>query len=369
MKTMVVAGLIVNAALALNGYAVAPADGRMFQREAVLKLINRVNDWQVANPWARPGWDRNWERATWYTGVMAAYKATGEERLLKQAMAWGKHHKWQLSEDPHGGNMLFGAQIWLDLYFVAKNKAMIQPTIAWCASEASNSPGGKVKRWYGWEPYVDSLYSSPTLVKLYKATGDPKYLALFHAFWDDIRQTLFDKEIGLFYRDELAIKQGKEAGRKLIWSRGNGWAFGALANALDDLPAEDPRRPEYVELLRTMAASLARCQGADGLWRTNLADPEQFPGPESSGTGFFVYGIGWGIRHGLLDKATYLPVVQKGWTGLVGCVSPAGVVQYGQNISDRPAAVEKKSTHEYVVGAFLLAASEVYRLAEEFPVK
>jgi rhamnogalacturonyl hydrolase YesR len=363
MKTMIVAG-VAAAWVAATAGAVEPVAGAIFQREAVRNLIHKVNDWQLAHPWARPPWDRNWERATWYTGVMAAYKATGDQHLLDQAMAWGKHHEWAVSEDPPGGNKLFGAQVWLDLYYITRDRALLQPTIAWCAADKSNSPGGKNKRWYGWEPYVDSLYSSPTLVKLYAATGDPKYVAKFHAFWDDLRQTLFDKEDGLFYRDEIALKQKTVSGRKVFWARGNGWAFGALVQVLDNLPADDPRRQEYVELFKTMAASLARRQGADGLWRTNLGDLDQFPGPESSGTAFFVYGMGWGIRQGLLEKATYLPVVQKGWRGLVGCVSPAGVVQYGQGIGDRPAAVEKASTHEYVVGAFLLAASELYRLAD-----
>ena len=36
-------------------------------------------------------------------------------------------------------------------------------------------------------------------------------------------------------------------------------------------------------------------QGADGLWRENLDDPNQIPSPETSGTGFFCFGLAWGI--------------------------------------------------------------------------
>jgi len=35
---------------------------------SVEERMHRVNDWQLAHPWKET--DRNWMRATWYTGVM-----------------------------------------------------------------------------------------------------------------------------------------------------------------------------------------------------------------------------------------------------------------------------------------------------------
>jgi rhamnogalacturonyl hydrolase YesR len=133
-----------------------------------------------------------------------------------------------------------------------------------------------------------------------------------------------------------------------------------------------------VELLKTMAAALAQAQGPDGLWRPNLADPAEFPMPESSGSGFFCYGLAWGINHGVLDRATYLPVVQRAWRALrlivgTGITAAAnipyakwndnGKVQWGQPVGDRPVAVKQEDTQEYVTGAFLLAGSKMYKLA------
>ena len=130
------------------------------------------------------------------------------------------------------------------------------------------------------------------------------------------------------------------------------------------LPKDDPSRPRYVELFKTMAASLAKRQSADGLWRSNLDDPDEFPMPETSGTGFFCYGLAWGIRNGLLDREAYLPVVKKAWAGLVRCVSDEGQVQWGQLVGAFPVSVQREHTHEYVTGTFLLAGSEVLRLAK-----
>ena len=39
--------------------------------EDIHRLMIRVNEWQIAHPVMKES-DRNWERATWYTGVMAA---------------------------------------------------------------------------------------------------------------------------------------------------------------------------------------------------------------------------------------------------------------------------------------------------------
>jgi rhamnogalacturonyl hydrolase YesR len=244
---------------------------------------------------------------------------------------------------------------------------MIQPVIRWLDTPAPNSPAG-AKRWYviPWREgmsYADSLYGAPALAMLAQATGDRKYLDIMNAFFWDVTGELFDKQEGLYYRDKRYIGQKTANGKKVLWSRGSGWVFAGIARILDYLPKHDPERGRYVELFQTMAASLVKRQGADGLWRTNLADPQDLPMPESSGTGFFCFGLAWGINHGILDRAEYLPAVKKAWAGLYRSVSPEGKVQFGQQVAAAPASVEKDSTHEYVTGTFLLAGSQVYKLA------
>jgi rhamnogalacturonyl hydrolase YesR len=332
------------------------------QTEEILPLLHRVNNWQIANPRMKPN-DRNWERGTWHTGVMAAYKATGDEKFLQQAMAWGKQHQWMVGTESSGANKLFCVETWAECYFVKQDKAMLAPSIEWLGTAAKNSPAG-AKVWYleGGRRYADSLYGACTLAMLSKATGDKKYLAYTHDFFWDVQAELFDKDEGLFYRDKRFIGQQTKNGKKVFWSRGNGWVLGGIVRVLEYLPEDDPQRPRYVELLKTMAVAIAKRQGADGLWRPNLADPDDVPLPESSGTGFFCYGIAWGINRGLLDRTTYEPVVRKAWAGLVKSVSADGRVQWGQPVGDRPVNLQQSQTHEYVTGTFLLAGSEMLKL-------
>lgn len=334
-------------------------------RKEILALMKKVNAWQVSNPSMRAG-DRNWERGTWYTGVMAARKATRDPVFLKQAMDWGTEHGWQVgTEKANGANRLFCAETWLELFFIKEDRAMIEPTIQWLATDAPNSPGG-AKRWYleGYDhAYVDSLYGAPALAMLAKATGDRKYLSIMHAFFDDVTGELLDKSTGLYYRDKRFLTEKTPNGKKVLWSRGNGWVFAGIARILEYLPQDNPKRQEYIGIFRRMAIELVKRQSNDGFWRANLDDPQVLPEPETSGTGFFCFGLAWGVDHGILSRSEFLPSIQKAWSALSASVTPEGKVQWGQQVDSQPNRVQRDSTHEYVTGAVLLAGSEVWRLA------
>jgi unsaturated rhamnogalacturonyl hydrolase len=337
--------------------------GRIQSRAEVLAIMHKVNDWQSRHPVMSPD-DRDWERGTWYTGVMAAWKATRDPKFLNQALDWGRQHQWQVGREEAGANRLFCVETWLELYFFKKDKGMIEPAIKWLDTNAPNSPAG-ARRWYlaSDRSYVDSLYGASALAMLTKATRNGKYLTIMHAFFDDVTGELFDKEAGLYYRDNRYIGRNTASGKKILWSRGNGWAFAGIARVLEYLPKGNQNRREYVGIFRRMAAELVKRQGADGLWRPNLDDPEQVPVPETSGSGFFCYGLAWGVNHGLLDRARYLPVVRKAWAGLCRSVDSEGKVQWGQQVDAEPNMLKQESTHEYVTGTFLLAGSEMYKLA------
>ena len=336
-----------------------------FSPEAIAEVMRKTNDYQMHHP-VMKGANRNWERGTWFTGVMAAYQATGEEAYRGQARRFGEEHQWQPGTEKPGGNVLTCTQTYLELYQLESNRAMIEPTIQWLNSPRPNTPaGGAIWYFGGGRRYADSLYvGPPALALLAKITGEEKYRDWMNQFFWDVHAELFDPQEALFYRDRRFIGQTTVHGKKVLWSRGNGWAFASLPRILDQLPLDAPARPKFVALFGAMAASLVKRQGPDGLWRPNLADMEEFPMRESSGTGFFCYGLAWGIRTALLDRETYLPSVRQAWAGLVDCLSDEGKVRWGQWVGDRPVAITEDSSHEYVTGTFLLAGSEVLKLVK-----
>jgi len=366
-------GNVVHAAAAVAARREVTTDPVLPKKQQILTLLQRANSWQMAHPVMKPD-DRNWERATWYTGVMAAWKATQDRLFLDQALEWGRQQEWQVGTEPAGANRLFCVETWTELYLVKKDRGMIEPAIQWLATPGPISPAGS-KQWY-LDPYgdshnkehelvyVDSLYGASALAMLAKATGDQKYIDIMNAFFEDVTGQLLDKESGLYYRDPRFIGQRTANGKKIFWSRGNGWAFAGIARVLEYLPKNHPSRQHYLEIFRQQAAELIKRQGADGLWRVNLEDPDPFPNPETSGTGFFCFGLAWGINHGVLNRKEYLPAVEKAWAGLTQSLSPEGKVLWGQQVDGEPHFVARESTHEYVTGTFLLSGSEIYNLAQ-----
>lgn len=61
------------------------------------------------------------------------------------------------------------------------------------------------------------------------------------------------------------------------------------------LPTGDTRRPEYTYNPQELSRSLLTRQRADRFWNVNLADPLQHPGPETSGTALFAFGLAYAI--------------------------------------------------------------------------
>lgn len=356
----------------------------VYDKESVKAIMDKVNKYQLENPWTE--FDDNWKRGTYYTGVMACYQATGDKKYLEQCDAWGKKLNWQIPSirPDHalsGVNLLTCGQTWLESYMAQKNKYKIDPIIAHLENPAIKNPVSNPLEWYfeGGRRYVDGLFTGPpALAMLYSITKDEKYLDWMEACFWDVYGKLYDIEENLFYRDHRffpdCYEQRKNdpnwkgnhqvtaAGKKVMWSRGNGWAIAGIARILKYLPQDHASYTRYEEVFKNMAQALKSRQSEEGFWYPNLNDPDDFLVKETSGTGFFIYGLAYGINNGILDKTEYLPIVKKAWESVYLAVSKEGKVQWGQLVGDRPVTINKEDSYEYVTGIFLLAASEVYKL-------
>ena len=219
--------------------------------------------------------------------------------------------------------------------------------------------------------WCDALFMGPAaFIKLGITLKENKYLELNDKLFKECYDLLYDKEEHLYARDmkykwnEPGIKVIKEAnGKKIFWSRGNGWVMGGLVRTISELPKDYPTRDFYIQNYKEMAEKIITLQQADGLWRASLLDPDSYPGGEASGSGFYTYALAWGINNGILDKAKYLPVVEKAWVGLNSLIQPDGHVGWTQPIGADPKKnFNAESWEVYGTGAFLLAGSEVIKL-------
>jgi hypothetical protein len=144
---------------------------------------------------------------------------------------------------------------------------------------------------------------------------------------------------------------------------------------MDVLPTNDLHYAEYLQTFQDMAVALKAVQRSDGFWNVNLAYTNDYPGPESSGTACFTYGLAWGINHGYLDSNTYLPTVINGWNVLaIGALHHStgadnGFLGYEQSTGSKPADGQPvtytsvPNFDDFGLGLFLLAGSQIYQLS------
>jgi len=325
--------------------------------------MKKVADWQLRV--AEPKFNEQWTFAALYDGLIAASSTTGDPAYRDAVIHYAQQNDWKLLDNrfPHADDMAFG-KAFTELYLsdptearkperIADTKAILDRLVV--------RPDDPAKDLWWW---CDALYMAPpVLARMSLITGDPKYNTYTDKEWDITTAHLYNTTEHLYWRDNGYLKKTEKNGRPLFWSRGNGWVMGGLVKVLQVLPANDPSRPKYIQLLREMAASVAAIQSPDGLWRAGLLDADSYPLPEVSGSAFFTYAIAYGINEHILDRKKYLPVVEKSWAGMVSHIYADGRLGSIQPIGAAPDAFKASSSYVYGVGGFLLAGSELDRLA------
>ncbi|MCC8142767.1 MAG: glycoside hydrolase family 88 protein, partial [Tannerellaceae bacterium] len=311
---------------------------------------------------------------------MAAYLLTGEEQYRDYSEVWAEYNAWKgaRSDDPQEWKYSYGEsdqyvlfgdfqtcfQVYADLYKLDPDPRKIAR-----AREVLEYQINTSEKDYWW--WADGLYMvMPVMVKLHRITQNPLYLEKLHEYWLYADSLMYDADPGLYYRDGKYIYPNHTTGNSLkdFWALGDGWVLAAFAKVLQELPQTDPYRQEYIERYTAMARAVADSQRPGGYWTRSMLDPEHAPGPETSGTAFFTYGLLWGINNGYLSKEEYGPVVEKTWNYLTTtALQPDGRIGYVQPISEKAIpgqVIDADSTADFGVGAWLLAACERVRYLE-----
>ena len=105
--------------------------------------------------------------------------------------------------------------------------------------------------------------------------------------WWRTSARLYDPEHHLFYRDASFKHSLRETnGKKVFWSRGNGWVMAGLVRIIETLIRRMiPTRARYLEQFKQMSAAILALQReTTALWRSGLLDPASYMLPEISGS-------------------------------------------------------------------------------------
>ena len=345
----------------------------------VREIITKVNNkWQADHPAEHSPF---WDSAAYHTGNMEAYSLIGNDAWCDYSERWAEHNQWKGAKSNDRSNwkynygetdehVLFGDwqicfQTYADLYNILPDDRKIKRAREVMEYEMSTPQNN-----YWW--WADGLYMvMPVMTKLYKITGNGKYLDKLYEYITYSDSIMLDPETGLYYRDGKYVypKHKSVNGRKDFWARGDGWVLAGLAKVLKDLPADYKHRKFFEDKYVKLADAVVSLQQPEGYWTRSMMDPDHAPGYETSGTAFFTYGLFWGVNNGYLKDPKYLAAAKKGWDYLSKtALQKDGTVGFVQPIGERAIpgqTVDRKSTSNFGTGAFLLAASEYVRYLEK----
>lgn len=334
-------------------------------KEVKEKMI-AVADYQLSQEWSQARQPNGklvmspitWEAGAFYPGILEVYRVTKDKKYLNAVEDVAKYNNYNRGPGLRNADDQAILQTYLELYEITKNDIYLKATKSTLDSIISKPKNGALE--YGWS---DLLFMGPPIWTRYaKITKDKKYLDFEDKIYWEAVNNMWDKDYHLFYRDDRFKTMKGETGKPIFWSRGNGWVMAGLARMLDYMPKDYVNRSKYNKLLQEMASSLKQQQQPDGFWKSDLLNPAIYPMGETSGTAFFCYGIAWGINEGVLDKKTYLPVVQKAWAALTSAIQENGKLGWVQPGGDRPYLSKAEMSNWYSAGAFLMASKQILKL-------
>jgi unsaturated rhamnogalacturonyl hydrolase len=244
-----------------------------------------------------------------YTGILALAGQTRDERYYDFVRGVGKDLGWQTGARRYFADDYCIGQVYAELYLHDRDPAMLVPLrqlAGEIAAPARRIAVAEEPRHHDREwAWCDAMFMGPTtLAYLASATGERKYLDLADRLWWKTAEFLYDRQEHLYFRDESYFQRTEKNGQKTFWSRG---------------------------------------------------------------TGFYTYAILWGLNNGLLDDATYWPIVNRAWGALDGSVHPDGKLGYVQPVGAAPDHVDADTTETYGPGAFLLAGTQLVKYLETHP--
>ena len=356
--------------------------------DEVMDILSQVNTyWQTNHPAEVRAF---WDHAAYHTGNMEvcrllegrAEKRELREQMLDYSIRWAAHNQWKGATEPDPAKwkyqqygegqdyVLFGDwqicfQTYIDLYQLQEKGKRSEQRVARAKEVMGYEADSKAHDYWWW---ADALYMvMPVMTKMYRLTGDVKYLDKLYENLLYTDSLMLDLETGLYFRDGKYVypKHHTASGRKDFWARGDGWVLAGLAKVLQDMPKTYRHQPFFAEKFVRLAEAVVRLQQPEGHWTRSMMDPDQAPGYETSGTAFFCYGLLWGVNNGYLPKKAFEPAIEKAWNYLATiALQSDGKVGYVQPIGERAIpgqTVDANSEANFGVGAFLLAACEYFR--------
>lgn len=400
-------GWLATAAFAISTIACTPQTETPYQGQTadstklsaelkpkeIRRAANHVADWQLSEyDLTRNNFreeeraselPEGWVNATLNIGLLHWAEVSNQERYRRAVKNLSEVNQWKPGPRVYDADDHAMGQVYLDLYEIYGEERMLKPTKSTLDKVVANPSDVSLvfdsdkreitkarervfddqlcrQRWC----WADAIFMGPPVFfELSRITGDSKYAEFANSEFWETTEYLYNAEDNLYLRDSRYFDQYDEQGNLIYWGRGNGWVLAGIARILDQMPEDFSDRDKYLRVYRDMADRLVELQQEDGNWRSSLLDQNAHPVPESSGTGLILFALAWGLNNDILEGEEYHQSVKLGWKALVDAVQPPGKLGWVQQVGFAPGSATADDTQLYGVGAFLLAAAELYKLS------
>ena len=383
-----------------------------YKASDVANIIDMTNEWFIniteTTAYKQPDYndspmnvkidDSLWKDAVFYSGLTDFYFSLGNQNdyyLLRGMFEKFNYTVNNGKPTPHGDYYQIGESYMLigdysggeykysdpkrNADYCITRSASDLPTSGLCTYyDKSKGDWSNMAFWW-----CDALYMAlNTYNLLYYITDDEQYVESAYQGYLYHKNKLYNNQYKFWHRDIGELNLKTSSGLPLFWSRGNGWVMAALAKEL--LYLDEHSFPDIYDAYESdfidMAESLIQYQREDGLWNPSIIDPNYYAGKEATGTSGYLYGLCTGLELGILDKETYLPVVEKAYEGLLTCLLKdssgeyTGQMGYMQTTGYQPQNYKneehtKTITTEFGQGLWNLGGAAFMRLCSDYKDK
>lgn len=213
------------------------------------------------------------------------YKRTGDERFKKamDTLNVQLEHQPRTSDGGYWHKKVYTNQMWLDGVYMA---------------DPFHAQYGKV---FNKPEAIDDAMHQVFTVQ--KHTHDSVTGLNFHGWDESKKQAWADSITGLSQH---------------VWGRAEGWYAMAMVDILDFIPADHPKRAEFINVLKTVYAAILKAQDPkSGVWWQVMDEPGRDGNYlESTCSSMFVYAFAKANRMGYVDDS-YMKAAKKGFEGLL----------------------------------------------------
>jgi len=215
--------------------------------------------------------------------------------------------------------------------------------------------------------WLDDMFMGiPTVAQMAVYTGETRYFDEAVKQILQFAQRMWVPEKNLFRHGWVESMEEHPA---FHWGRANGWAILTMCEVLDVLPDNHPQRTEILTLLKSHVKGLAALQHHDGYWHQLLDRNDTYL--EASATAIYTYCIAHAINQGWLDAKVYGPVAQLGWHAVEASVNAKGQVEnvcVGTGMAFDPAFYAYRPIHVMAAhgyGPVIWAGAEMLNLLKK----